>query len=966
MTRPRGLSAEHVVAIAFAAVATACLVALGCAAPQAEEKAAPVPVAPPQPPPEPVQDRERPEVEVLAPAGGGVLGGVSMEVRWTARDAVALAENPVSLQFSDDGGRTWKDLADGLKAEGTFAWTPPRAALGDCRIRAVALDAAGNRGEAVSGRFGVDTDPPEARAVGPDRAASLAVSVSYDVRNRGAAPVAKVVLWVRAEGAREWRKHGEDDDARSPVPFAAPADGRYGLYVTCATGPGLAAGIAQKEPGDGTEPQLVLSVDATPPRLALEAPLGGEHVLAGSAVDVRWTSVEADPDPAGARVFHSTDDGVTWSLVAERVDPSKGTWRWVVPSAGGGRQRIRVSVSDRFGNTAQADSPRAFTVDADRPSVTVTEKPSAVTRSTKIAVKYAASDPTSGIDRVVLYARPAGNGVPYKELAENRSREGTLEAELPGEGNWALLVVARDAAGQVSSDVARAPEPHLTVVVDVTKPELALKETPLPQEGRTWINPNWEVEWRATDALSPPERLRVRVEHSPDGGRTWFVAGTTANVGKFDLRAHLFPGKRYRVRLVASDEAGNETEKTSGDFDPGEIPTAPLSLRGVEPGRPVVAGTVIAVAWATQDRTVREAALELSKDGGKTWEPHARMAATTMPVAMPDREGAYHLRATAKDSVGRTLVSNTVAFEVVSGVRQARIVTHASAEPGKPAQVLFEPKDLLRTAKAVRLEISGDAREWRKLRDVSNALSSFTAPELPGEYVVRAVVTDQDGKEHDSNHARLRVGKAGVQLLNFRGGRSYAAGSGALVMVRTDADPAELRLDFSDSGGKEWRRVEPDDLRPVKGGLFWKIPLSASAACRLRVSYADAQGRIHADQSDRDFAIEEKPAAAAGSGLAIETPLPPALKGGTVFELRWSGADPEAPVKLSLAVGEKTEPVADPLPPSGAFAWKVPRIDARACALIFESGGKTVRTGFFEIDSSAPAVDGVDIEIPKK
>jgi hypothetical protein len=345
-----------------------------------------------------------------------------------------------------------------------------------------------------------------------------------------------------------------------------------------------------------------------------------------------------------------------------------------------------------------------------------------------------------------------------------------------------------------------------------------------------------------------------------------------------------------------------------------------------------------------------------------------------MRITLPEKEGKYHLRATARDSVNRPISSNYIAFETMTGVEQVRIVTNPVVEPGKVAQLLVEPKGIVKSARGLRLEISENAQEWRKVTDVRNPTMTFPAPPVPGEYVIRVVVTDAEGKEYDSNHARFRVGNPGVQLLNFHGGQTVQAGSGALLMVKTDADPADLRVDFSDSAGKSWRPVEPENLRPVKGGLFWRLPLAPSATCRVRVSYTDAQGKIHADQSEKDFVIEGKaleptvgkPLPPSTGPVRLETPLSSVVKGGTVVDLKWSGPPEDAVVKLMLSVGEKLEVVAEALPPSGKFSWKVPRIDAKACALVFETGGKVSRTSFFEIDSSAPTVDGVDIEIPKK
>src|SRR5205814_9037365 len=141
----------------------------------------------------------------------------------------------------------------------------------------------------------------------------------------------------------------------------------------------------------------------------------------------------------------------SWLPVAQNVDALKGVFRWIVPNASGNRHKIRIVAVDRFGNRGQTDSDRMFAIDNDQPLVAILERPPAVTRATRIAASYKASDATSGIDKVSLYAKRLSDKEGYKVLVETKNAEGTIEAELPGEGVWALLLIATDGAGHASA-----------------------------------------------------------------------------------------------------------------------------------------------------------------------------------------------------------------------------------------------------------------------------------------------------------------------------------------------------------------------------------------------------------------------------------------------------------------------------------------------------------------------------------
>lgn len=925
-------------------------------------------------------DRTKPEVQLLSPGAGGYLGGVAMDVKWTAKDNIGMPANGIALDWSEDGGKSWKEIARSLKNDGLYRWTPPRTTLPDCRLKITAADFAGNVREVVSDRFGIDGSVPEARATGPDRSNSTTVQINYEIKNRGSTPVKSVTLYYRPERVKEWAKYGDDPDRESPFTFAK-ADGAYGIYITCATEMGQKSGFVQKAPDPDTEAQLTLVIDATPPQLELTSFSTGGVYMAGAAVDLTWKMVESNPDPHGLSIYHSPDGGKSWSQIAQNVDALKGSYRWILPNVSGARHKVRLVATDRFGNRGQTESEKMFTIDNDLPVVSVVERPPLVTRSSRVAAKYKATDTTSGIEKVTLYGKRLAEKEPYRVLAESRSAEGTLEAELPGEGVWGLILVAWDGAGHASGEPDRSPRPDMVVTLDTTKPTLSIRSFPLPSGGKTWLSGAWEAEWTATDLLSAREHIGVRIEYSSDGGRTWFVAVPSHNnSGRADLRPYLFQGKRYRLRLVAIDEAGNEAEETTGDFDPGEVPPLGLTLRGIEDGRQIVVGDTATLTWSSPDRTIREVALELSKDGGRTWGFLTNLAASSVQVSLPAQEGRYQIRASSKDAANRPLRSNTVTFDMITGVEQVRIIANATVEPGGFVAAVIEPKSIVKTAKELRLELSEDAQEWTPLSEVRGTSFSFKAPQKTGEFVVRVVVRLLDGREYDSNHFRFRVADrvVGIRLENLRGGETIS-GTGRIIVVRTEVDLGRVKVELSDASGREGSWKTLSDLKPTPTGLYWTLPRISSATCRLRVSMADDKGREFSDRSDRDFAIENGPGSAAVAHPPVKPPveerpeplrlksvLPDKVKGGTRLRLEWVSLDPAAKVTVSLVAEGAPGILWRDQPASGGAEFVVPRIDAKSCQIALSTPERKWISRTFEIVSHPPSIDAVDIELPKK
>lgn len=96
-----------------------------------------------------IVDTLPPVVELLEPRDGATpTAGSDVRLRWVARDE-NIAENPVSIAYSVDGGETWVGVADGLPSAGTSEWNIPGQLSGPLLLRVLARDRAGNVGLAL-------------------------------------------------------------------------------------------------------------------------------------------------------------------------------------------------------------------------------------------------------------------------------------------------------------------------------------------------------------------------------------------------------------------------------------------------------------------------------------------------------------------------------------------------------------------------------------------------------------------------------------------------------------------------------------------------------------------------------------------------------------------------------------------------------------------------------------------------
>ena len=90
-----------------------------------------------------------PSVTVGSPDGGEHWKvGTSQNIEWTATDNVGVTS--IDIEYSTDGGATYRTIATSIPNNGTYCWTVPDTLSGTCRVKVIARDAAGNTGWDVS------------------------------------------------------------------------------------------------------------------------------------------------------------------------------------------------------------------------------------------------------------------------------------------------------------------------------------------------------------------------------------------------------------------------------------------------------------------------------------------------------------------------------------------------------------------------------------------------------------------------------------------------------------------------------------------------------------------------------------------------------------------------------------------------------------------------------------------------
>ncbi|CAN5903579.1 hypothetical protein BH23PLA1_BH23PLA1_06190 [soil metagenome] len=190
------------------------------------------------------------------------------------------------------------------------------------------------------------------------------VPLQYAIEEADPSVVAVVELWVSLDGGASWKLLGNDPDRRSPFPVDLGVDGEYGLRIVVKTASGL--GDAPPRPGD--PPEMIVTVDTTPPSVTLDPPtVSAAGGGAGGVVSITWRA--ADPHLAERPVvlsYRPDRPGAVWQQFTDPI-PNTGRYDWELPPNLPPNFHVRIDVFDAVGNRNYDETPSPVVIDTARP-----------------------------------------------------------------------------------------------------------------------------------------------------------------------------------------------------------------------------------------------------------------------------------------------------------------------------------------------------------------------------------------------------------------------------------------------------------------------------------------------------------------------------------------------------------------------------------------------------------------------
>jgi hypothetical protein len=664
-------------------------------------------------------------------------------------------------------------------------------------------------------------------------------------------------------------------------------------------------GINVSSPGADTNNAIVrvttngpvtLSAQSAPftiltPKVTLTNPAAGSTVVVGTPLSIAWSTTIPASEPM--TIHLSRDGGLSYEVLVNK-GPNTGSFLWTVTGPTTTAARLRFITGGSWSTVFVGDP---FTIAA--PSLTVTGPTTPVYAGGPATVTWTHNLPASDSVRVEL-TRDSGSS--YELLAAAAPNTGSFlwNASGPDSASASVRVTSNGTGASGTSGGFPIVVPALTVVT--------------PAAGTTVFGPWLSVEWTS----NVPSAGTVALELSRDGGASYQVvdAAVPSGAAGGSWSGMVFGADTSAARVRVTTSGAVAVSGTSGSF---AMLTPALAVTSPAAGATFYSGAPMSVVWLSNLPASAVAKVELSRDGGSSFETLADAAPNTGSFAStttsPGTADA-RVRVTLTAGPGIVIGASSAAFAIVtSALTVTAPAAGAVVRTGTAATIAWTSN--LPAGDTVAIALSRDGGgSYETLATAAPNTGSFAWTAVgPDAAEARVRVTGNGSVSASGVGGAFAIVTGAVTVTSPSGAASWAIGTARTISWTSSNIPAgtTVRVELSRNGGGSWTTLAASAA--ATGSLPWTASAPATTTAVVRVS---ANGSLPAVGTSGLFTIGSPTLAvtspAAGASWVI----------GTAQTITWtSNLLPTTTVKVQVSRngGSTYTALASSAPNTGSYAW---------------------------------------------
>jgi DUF971 family protein/lipoprotein signal peptidase len=518
-------------------------------------------------------------LEITAPNGGERWqAGTNQSITWTSSGVPK-----VKIDFTTNNGLTWNNIVQDLSNTGAYEWNVPNSLSTQCLVKiSDALD--GEPIDQSNSAFRI-VPKPELEIISPN-GGEVWIAGIVDTIKWKSVGVENVFLEYTINNGISW----------STIVDRTPSSG---FYITSFTGPSTQYKIRIRDKDNGSpmdESDGTFTVLPEPQIHVLE-PNGNEEWYAGSANNIKWTSVNIE----NVKIEYTTNNGATWSLITAST-PSDGVYAWdKIPDVSSLQCRVRIS--DTKDGIPSDISDENFTITTLGNQLVKVTSPNGGEKWIAGSAQNITWE-ASGIQNVKI-EYTLNNGISWNTITASTPSDGFYTwNQLPSTSSTNCKIRISDAADSAPSDDSDGffsiePEPEIQVLV--------------PNGNEFWLsNTSQEIRWTSQNV---PD---VKIEYTTNGGANWTtIVSSTPSIGYYKWsNIPSINSLQCKVRISDADD-GNPADLSDNNFQISNQINKSLQIISPNGSEVWEAGTKQNITWNSSG--VKKVKIEFTPDKGANW-----------------------------------------------------------------------------------------------------------------------------------------------------------------------------------------------------------------------------------------------------------------------------------------------------------------------------------------------------------
>jgi PKD repeat protein len=329
------------------------------------------------------------------------------------------------------------------------------------------------------------------------------------------------------------------------------------------------------------------------PEFRITSPNGNENWYVGTTRTISWNDNQGIIPQV--KIELSIDGGAMWQTIANAAN-NNGSYRWIIPNSPSNFCRIRIS--DAADGDPVDISDANFSILSPKLAITSPNGGESWDSGTSQNITWTTS---GAVDNVKLEFSADG-GVLWQTLFANLSNTGSFAWTVPDTNSSSCLIKVSDASDSTRFDISNN-------IFTISNPFLAVT---FPNGGETLLlGSSQNITWNSSGQIN-----QVKIELSRNGGNTWTtLAASTSNDG---VHPWTVSGSASGNCLLRISDASDGTPRDVSDaaFALGSVAIAVVAPNG---GETLFIGSTQSISWNSAG-SINQVKIELSRDGGITWE----------------------------------------------------------------------------------------------------------------------------------------------------------------------------------------------------------------------------------------------------------------------------------------------------------------------------------------------------------